>query len=472
MHIAIIGNGIAGVTAARWLRKLDASARITIISAETDYFFSRTALMYVYMGHQRMEDLMPYEPFFWEKNRIDLVRQYVERVKPQEKTLQFGDGTSMTYDKLILATGSTWNKFGWPGQDLERVRGMVSAQDLEYLEDHTDEIKQAVVVGGGLIGIELAEMLHSRQIPVKLLVREASYWSNALPPEESRMVSRHIKSHHIDLRENTELDTIHDDGTGAAGAITTKAGERIECQYVGLTAGVHPNIDFLRDAEGLELDKGVKVNSYLETSVPDVYAIGDCAEIREPQAGRRGIEAIWYTGRMMGETVAYTITGKRTVYDPGVWFNSAKFIDLEYQVYGEVPAHGRDGLASLYWEHADGEKAIRINYEESDGTIRGFNLMGIRYRHEVCEKWILDGAHVEEVLQNLGMANFDPEFFKEYEAEVVALYNQQTGKNLELKKKRGLDNVLRFLGFGKKRNRAFIRAGQRAATTPLTDHER
>jgi NADPH-dependent 2,4-dienoyl-CoA reductase/sulfur reductase-like enzyme len=445
MHVAIIGNGIAGVTAARWLRKLDDAVQITLISAETEYFFSRTALMYAYMGHMRWEDLMPYEPFFWEKNRIDLKKAYVERVLTTEKQLKFGDGTTMPYDKLVLAVGSTWNKFGWPGQDLERVRGMVSAQDLQYLEEHTPEIERGVIVGGGLIGIELAEMLHSRHIPVTILIREPSYWSGALPPEESKMVSRHIRHHGFDLRENTELDTIHDDGSGAAGAVTTKDGERIECQYVGLTAGVHPNIDFLRDADGLELGRGIKVNSFLETSVADVYAIGDCAEIQEPKPGRRPVEAIWYTGRMMGETVAYNILGRQHAYDPGIWFNSAKFLDLEYQVYGEVPAKGREGLATLYWEHPDGEKAVRINYEESDGTIRGFNLMGIRYRHEVCEKWIRENTPVETVLQNLGLANFDPEFYEEYEEEVVKLYNQQTGKNLKLKQKRGLSAAIRFL---------------------------
>ena len=120
MHVAIIGNGIAGVTAARWLRKLDDAVQITLISAETEYFFSRTALMYAYMGHMRWEDLMPYEPFFWEKNRIDLKKAYVERVLTAEKQLKFGDGTTMPYDKLVLAVGSTWNKFGWPGQDLNR----------------------------------------------------------------------------------------------------------------------------------------------------------------------------------------------------------------------------------------------------------------------------------------------------------------------------------------------------------------
>ncbi|MEL7377524.1 MAG: FAD-dependent oxidoreductase, partial [Bacteroidota bacterium] len=305
----------------------------------------------------------------------------------------------MKFDKLILACGSTPNKFGWPGQDLERVGGMVSYKDLQYLEKHTPVIEQAVVVGGGLIGIELAEMFHSRHIPVSLLIRESTYWSNALPPEESAMVSRHIKSHHIDLRENTELDEIIDDGTGAVGSIRTKEGDVIECQFVGLTAGVHPTIDFLKDAEGLDIERGIMVDERLQTSVPDIYAIGDCAQLREARPGRRPIEAIWYTGRMMGETVAYNIMGHAIAYDPGIWFNSAKFLDIEYQVYGEVPAGGREGLATLYWEHSGGEKAIRINYEESTSQIRGFNLMGIRYRHEVCEKWIKKGTHVEDVLQ-------------------------------------------------------------------------
>lgn len=445
MHVAIIGNGIAGVTAARWLRKLDDAVRITLISAETEFHFSRTALMYEYMGHMRWEDLMPYEPFFWEKNRIDLVKRYVEWVDTDNSRLAYAGGGGLDYDQLVIACGSQWNKFDWPGQDLRRVGGMVSAQDLEYLHEVTPEIQSAVVVGGGLIGIELAEMLHSRHIPVSLLIRESTYWSNALPPEESAMVSRHILGHGIDLRADTELDTIHDDGSGAVGHVTTKAGDRIDCQFVGLTAGVRPNVGFLADAAGLEIERGVMVDDRLRTSVPNVWAIGDCAQLRAPRPGRRPIEAIWYTGRMMGETVAYNILGRAVDYDPGVWFNSAKFIDLEYQVYGEVPAHGRDGLASLYWEHDDGDRAIRINYEESDRTVRGFNLMGVRYRHEVCERWIREEAHVEDVLRHLGMANFDPEFYREYEAEVVALYNQQTGNNLQLKTRRGLSAALRYL---------------------------
>ena len=444
MHVAIIGNGISGITAARHIRKLS-NHRITVISDETDHFFSRTALMYVFMGHMRFEDIKPYEDWFWEKNRIDLVRAKVQSIEFSKKELQLSNSESpLTYDKLIIATGSASNKFGWPGQDLERVHGLYSYQDLEAMERYAPGLERAVIVGGGLIGIEMAEMFHSRHIPVTFLVREKSYWSNVLPAEESEMINRHIVEHGFDLRLGEELKEIHDDGAGAANAVTCKSGEKIPCGFVGLTAGVHPNIQFLKDT-ALESNRGILVDEHLATNIPDVYAIGDCAELRNARPGRRPVEAIWYTGRMMGETVAYNITGQPVAYDPGIWFNSAKFLDIEYQVYGEVPSKAPDYLQSIYWEHDDGKKSIRLNYHKTDGHILGFNVMGVRYRHEVCEKWLADKTPVEEVLQNLGMANFDPEFYKQYEQAVVDSYNAQTGNNLRLKKKRGLSAVLKFL---------------------------
>lgn len=443
MHIAILGNGISGITAARFIRKLS-DHRITVISAETDFFFSRTALMYIYMGHMRFTDTQPYEPWFWEKNRIELRRARIDQIDFAGKKLLPEEGDPIVYDKLILATGSTPNKFGWPGQDLEGVRGLYSYQDLEYMEAHSEGLKRAVIVGGGLIGIEMAEMFHSRHIPVTFLVRESSYWDNILPAEESAMVNRHIWEHGFDLRLSMELKEIVDDGNGRACGVITGNGERIDCGYVGLTAGVHPNIDFLKES-ALDTDRGILVDDHLQTNLPDVYAIGDCVQLRSPQSGRRSIEAVWYTGRMMGETAAHTVCGNSTIYNPGVWFNSAKFLDIEYQVYGDIPAKLPEGTKSLYWEHPDGKKSIRINYEASDGRVTGFNLMGVRYRHEVCEKWITERTPIETVLQDLGLANFDPEFYRQHETALIKIYNRQSGRNLQLKQKRGLSGALRFL---------------------------
>lgn len=449
MHIAIIGNGIAGITAARFIRKLS-EHKITVISAETDHFFSRTALMYVYMGHMRLKDIQPYEPWFWGKNRISLKKAFVEKIDFEGKRLHFNVGEAMPYDKLLIATGSKSNKFGWKGQDLKGVCGLYSLQDLENMEQFSPGLQRAVIVGGGLIGIEMAEMFHSRHIPVTLLVREKNYWDNVLPNEEASMITRHIREHGFDLRLETELQEIEDDGTGKACAVITKSGERIACGYVGLTAGVSPNIDFLKES-GLEIGRGIKVNDFLETNIADVYAAGDCMELRQPKPGRRAIEAVWYVGRMSGETAAYNICGKPIAYDPGIWFNSAKFLDIEYQVYGDVPppALFPEHYETLYWEHSDGKKSIRLVYHKASGQIAGLNLMGIRYRHEVCEKWLREGATVEAVLQDLSLANFDPEFYEEYELAVINLYNKLHGKHLQPKKDRKLNSVLRFLSKSK-----------------------
>jgi len=443
-HTVIIGNGIAGTTAARWIRK-KSDQRITMISSESKHFFSRTALMYIYMGHMRYEDTKPYEDWFWKKNRIDLVEDHVTGIDFDQKQLQLRSGNSITYDNLILSLGSKSNKFGWPGQDLNGVGGLYHLQDLENMEAYSKGLKRAVICGGGLIGIEMAEMFHSRHIPVTMLVRESNYWNNVLPEAESEMISQHILKNGIDLRLGVNLGEIKDDGNGQACAVTVKEiGEEIPCGYVGLTAGVSPNVGWLKDAQ-LDIERGIMVDQYLETNIPNVYAIGDCAQLRNPKPGRKNIEAIWYTGRMMGETVAYNICEKPIAYDPGLWFNSAKFIDIEYQVYGDLPAKHDQDTASLFWKHEDNEKSVRINYDKNEGFVKGFNLLGIRYRHEVCEKWILTKTHIEEVLQNLGLANFDPEFCKQYENEVVQLYNRQSGRNLNLKKKRGLNRVLKFL---------------------------
>ena len=427
MHIAIIGNGISGTTAARHIRKLS-DHKITLISSETKYFFSRTALMYVYMGHMKFEHTQPYEDWFWEKNRIDLVQAHVESIDFQKKQLHFKEREALGYDALVLACGSASNKFGWPGQDLNGVQGLYSYQDLQRMESLSPSTKHAIIVGGGLIGIEMAEMFHSRHIPATLLVREDSFWNGVLPSGESAMINREIERNGIGLRLNEELDEILDDGQGRVKGIKTKKGEIIDCQFVGLTVGVHPNIAFLKDTD-LELQKGILVDEYMQTNIPGVYAIGDCAQHRNPPEGRRPIEPVWYTGRMMGEVAAQNIAGKKTPYTPGPWFNSAKFINIEYQTYGAVSAQNPEGQASLYWEHEKGDKCIHIVYDQSDLTVRGVNTFGIRHRHGVWDKWLKEGRTLPYVVEHLHKANFDPELFKVYEDEVVDLYNQQFPQN-------------------------------------------
>jgi len=398
MHVVIVGNGVAGVTAARTIRKRS-DAQITIVSAESAYFFSRPALMYIYMGHMEYDHTKPYEDWFWKKNRIDLLQGRVDAIDVSTQSIRLQDGKSMQYDTLVLATGSRTAFYDWPGQGLRGVHGFTTLQDLEAVETSSVGARKAVVVGGGLIGVEAAEMLHSRGLDVTMLVREDAYWRNVLPPEESLLVSDHISSRGIDVRFQTQLERI--EGTECVRGITLTTGEVIPCDIVMICTGVRPNTD-LALRSGLNVNRGIVVNDVFETSTRGIYAVGDCAE----QNGT--VELLWYSARAHGAHVGAVICGERRPYVRDVFYNSAKFFDLEYQTYGSVPAN-LDRLESVAWRHPHKEQFLRITH--SHGVVRGFNAFGLRLRADVCMQWIREAERMSVVMRDLKRANFNEEFF-------------------------------------------------------------
>ena len=442
MHLVIIGNGITGVTCALAVRRLRPEAQITLVSSESAHHYSRTALMYVYMGHMRAQDIKPYGDWFWDENRLGLVHATATALNTAENLITLDNGTILAYDQLLLATGSESRRYGWPGQHLAGVQGLYNLPDLEAMTRDTHGIQRAVVVGGGLIGVELAEMLHTRGIEPVVLVREARYWNAVLPPAEANLVDRQFQENHVPVRYGTELREILGDAQGRVRAVVTTAGDEITCQWVGLATGVTPNLA-LAKTSNIETAQGILVDEHLRTSVPNVYAAGDCAQHRQPAAGEVPIEQLWYTGRMQGETVAHTICGQVTAYRRGIWFNSAKFFNLEYQTYGQAPAEPAADLDSFYWEHSSARAALRIYFRKAaPHAVVGFNALGLRLRQAVCEQWIRQQAPVADVLANLGAVNFDPEFFPQHEKAIVADFNRQfPGQPVTLKRRKGLFSI-------------------------------
>ncbi len=421
--IVIIGNGISGVTAARFIRKRS-DAAITIVSSESPYFISRTALMYAYMGQIRYEDLKPYPDSFWARNRITLIQAHAIAIRTKERVVELASGEHLSFDTLILATGSRPNRFGWQGEFLPGAQGLYSMQDLASLEQHSKEASAAVVVGGGLIGVELVEMFLSRGIHVTFLVREEQYMEYLFAPTESEMIWRHIKRHGVDLRLGTEVKRIIPGDDGRVAAVETTAGDRIDATIVGLAVGVHPNAD-LAVTSDIDTNRGILVDSRFQTSEEGIYAIGDCAEFREDLENGRRIEQLWYSGRAQGRRLGLNLTGESRPYAQDVFYNSAKFFDLEYHTYGTVPPTLSPKHNEVIYRDPLKEQLLRIVYIEESHEVIGFNSLGVRLSQEVCVGWIRSGVGIEHVIDRLKEADFGEEFSRSINSEVIGILQSQ-----------------------------------------------
>ena len=394
MHVVIVGNGVAGITAALAVRAKDPQVEITVVSGEGDYFFSRTALMYAFMDQMQRRDLEPYERHVFREKRITLRRGWVTDLDAEGRRLTLADGGAVRYDKLLLATGSRGRRAEWE-RKLDGVVNFVTLQDLEACERLTPGTKRAVVAGGGLIGVELVECLVHHKVATTFLVREATYWPAALSPEEGELVAAHIRAQGVDLRLGTEVTSL--EGEGRLSGVVTTAGDKIDCEMVGVTIGVEPNVEWLRGVKTPpELGRGVKTDGGFRTSLPHVFAAGDVAEVN----GR--IEPLWYAAKRQGAAVARSIMGETVEYGSPTYYNSAKFFHLEWTCAGETKGPGR------FKKLAGREASVRVL--ERDGFVTGFSMLGSRWNHRVLVKWLEEKRRTEDVMGRLSEAQYDVEF--------------------------------------------------------------
>jgi len=409
MHYVIVGNGVAGVTAALTLRKRDLHARISVISGESDYFISRTALMYAYMDRMNLRDLEPFERKVYDKQRIDRVRGWVRNLDADRRVIQFEDGREITYDKLLLAVGSVPNRFQWPGLDAakEGVVHFVSLQHLAECERLTSSTGRAVVVGGGLIGVELVECLVHHGIQVDFLVRESWYWPMALAKEEGALIAGHLTRHGVKLHLEDEVSAVATGPGGRVSAVKTQKGLDLPCEMLGICIGVRPAVDWLSGvATPPEIGRGIKVNRSFQTSLPSIFSAGDCAEFAR-RDGSPMLEQIWYAAKRQGELAALAMLGDAVEYTPPLFFNSAKFFEIEYTTVGDATRLPDD--AKSFFHRLPGE-AASLRIVERQGAVIGFNMLGSRWDHTWLERWIQERRSMQEVVQQLHLAQFDVEF--------------------------------------------------------------
>jgi NADPH-dependent 2,4-dienoyl-CoA reductase/sulfur reductase-like enzyme len=440
MHVVIVGNGVAGVSCALALRERDVEAEITLISKEGPYFFARTGLMYAFMDRLQRKDLEPFERRIYDEKRISRVYGEVVGWDVAARTLSIvsvnadgqvqgsSGGHGLNYDRLVLATGALPNLAPWRGLEPEAAIAdgkssassglvhFVSLQDLDVCEALVATTREAVVVGGGLIGIELAECLKFHGIKTHFLIRESSFWPAALSPAESELVVAEMREHGIDVHLNTALEQVTRDINGRIGSVTTESGSKFNCQMLGICVGVRPNTQLAsKVAPLLAVSRGILVDGRFRTSVPNVFACGDCSEIfvgNEASFEKPGAtlqETIWYSAKLQGECCAGSILGAAVAYRPPLFFNSTKFFGLEFTTVGNVQIEAAQHPA-VFITHPKRRASLRIVYEASNKIVLAFNILGARVDHEVLARWVTEGRSLEYCQRHWPDAQFDVEF--------------------------------------------------------------
>lgn len=417
LRLVIIGNGPAGADAALTLRERLApdQAQITLISDEHDYFFSRTSLMYAFMDRLDREDLEPYERSMWDKQHISRLRDRAVNLDASRHIVTLRDAGELPYDRLLIATGAAPRPAPFPGADAVKsgLVHFVSMQDLDACEHAAQSARRAVVVGGGLIGVELVECLLHHKIPTTFLVRERSYWPAALTQPEGAIVADHLRAHGVDLRLGHEVHAIDADPRGAITGVQIKptnapsSDAALPCDLLGVCIGVASASGWLRDATTPpRLDRGVCVDQSFKTSLPDVWAAGDCAQIERPNLPPL-IETIWYSARRHGRLAALSMLGDSVYYQPPVFFNSSKFFEVEYTTVGQV-TNAPPGSRAIMRADPTRHLSQVITYGE-DNAVLGFNMLGSRWNHRMLGRWIMERRPLGWVRQHLRDAQYDVE---------------------------------------------------------------
>ena len=420
MRYVIVGNGICGMEAALTLRERSEESQIILVSAEHDHLFSRPALMYLFSGQLRLQDAEPYDRRLYHRMRFERVRSRVEGLDHAGRTLRLEGGERLGYDKLLLAVGSQGRSAPWPGAEGEGIHRFVTLQDLEHLDKTARRGMRAAVIGGGLIGVEVAEILAHRGLKVTFFVRESWYFPVALNEPESRLVAEHLRGHGLDVRLGAGVDEILRSETGEVRGVRSGGGV-VDVDLIVSAIGVVPNTGFLRES-GLDLSRGgaIEVDESLRTNLPSVWAAGDCANVSWFDGSRRP-EQLWYTARDQGRVAARSMLGDDARYRRGTWYNSAKFFDIEYTTAGWVPV-------SLNWDNTPAEPdpdvrtwfhRVPDRLESQRVVLRGdqvvgFNMLGSRWRHEPLIEWIEERRPLRWVLDHLSEAQFDEELSRRF----------------------------------------------------------
>jgi apoptosis-inducing factor 3 len=329
--VVIIGTGAAGSAAAEMLRREGYTGTVTLIGADPALPYDRPNLSKDYLAGNAPEEWIPLRAGdFYEEKRIDLITgTRVASIDTKARTVALEGGKTVPFGALLLATGAKPRRLPIPGADLGHVFTLRSLADSRAVIEKAKSVKQAVVIGAGFIGLEVAASLRTRGLAVHLVAPEARPLERILGAELGEMVQGVHASHGVIFHLGQTPAAIDD------GHVTLTDRTVVAADLVVIGAGVAPETDLAARA-GLEIDRGVKVNDHLETSVPGIFAAGDIARWPDPHTGERIRVEHWAVAQAQGQSAARNMLGAGQPFDTVPFFWSAHFdVTIAYVGHAE-----------------------------------------------------------------------------------------------------------------------------------------
>jgi NAD(P)H-nitrite reductase large subunit len=341
----IVGNGVTGVAAADTLRTLERSAEISLVGDDPHGFYSRPGIAYYLNGEIPENQLTIFTKTDWKALNIRNVIGLASRLDPKKHELEIGSVGKLIYDRLLLATGSTAVPLTIPGADLKGVVKLDNIEDTRHIISLSRNARSAVVVGGGIIAIEMVEGLIARGLKVHYFLRGDRYWPKVLDVKESHLLENRLAEDGVILHYQTEVAAVLGNHGKVAGIRTTK-GETIRCEIVAVGVGVKPRME-LAKAAGLATERGILTEETLQTSDPFIFAAGDVSQVRDSVSGQSIIDSLWHPAREKGKIAAVNMTGKKTIYARTLAVNVLRLAGVMTTIIGAVGSGVDDDLVSV-----------------------------------------------------------------------------------------------------------------------------
>ncbi|MEM1434517.1 MAG: FAD-dependent oxidoreductase [Pseudomonadota bacterium] len=329
--VLIVGAGHAAGQAAASLRQEGYTDAITVLGDEPYVPYQRPPLSKQYLsGEQPLERVYLRPEKFYADKDINLETGVtVSALNPADNTVATADGRSFSYEHLILATGSRPRKLALEGADLAGIHYLRTIEDVDGIRAEMGEGKRIVIVGGGYIGLEVASVCVEHGMEVHVLEMEDRILQRVTTPEMSAYYHQLHEGRGVHLHTNTLVSGFA--GSGRVAAVLC-GDQRFEADLVIVGIGIIPNVELAADA-GLACDNGILVDERCRTSVPNVYAIGDCTNHPNPTLGRRlRLESV-PNAMDQARVTAANICGKDKIYDAVPWFWSDQY-ELKLQMVG------------------------------------------------------------------------------------------------------------------------------------------